>query len=155
MASLHKIGLLHNDLKAANVLVGFRLPDRIDYLWRAKYPVYLTDFESSVGIVGTGFWRAPEVLLALKDRSPTPETFTQHTDVYSYYAMTCYEVITDREPFEGHPKNEYDIVLLGDRPELPDNIDPQWKDLVSKCWHEDPLQRPSFVAIIEQWNEMY
>jgi len=76
-----------------------------------------------------------------------PETFTRQSDVYSY-GMTCYEVITGRVPFEGHPPNDYDIVLRGERPPLPDGIYPAFKDLVRKCWREDPLQRPSFDDIV-------
>jgi len=134
MAMLHKFGLLHKDLKAANVLTicGDSGPNH-------EYSAYIADFESSIGIAGTGFWRAPEVLLALKNRSLNPATFTQQADVYSY-AMTCFEVITGREPFEGHPLNDYDLVLSGERPTLPDETFPAFKKIVRKCWHEDPLQ---------------
>jgi hypothetical protein len=80
MAALHKLGILHRDLKAANVLVVREVGK--EYPRYGGPSVIVADFESSVGTVGTGFWRAPEVLLALKNRSWTEETFTQQTDVY-------------------------------------------------------------------------
>jgi serine/threonine protein kinase len=152
MASLHKLGILHRDLKAANVLVareGFG-----EYSRNGGPRVIVADFESSVGTVGTGFWRAPEVLLALKNCSLTPETFTQQTDVYSY-AMTCYEVMTGCEPFEGRSWNDYDAVLDGERPALPaDDTSSMLLDLVRQCWHEDPCQRPLFPAIVQTLRDL-
>jgi serine/threonine protein kinase len=142
MENMHKFGLLHRDLKAANVLVVNKAIS--DYA-----SVLVADFESSAGTIGTGFWRAPEILLALRNRSISePETFTHQTDVYSY-AMTCYEVITGCVPFEDRSPRDIDGVLRGERPALPDDTSPILVDLVGKCWHEDPLQRPSFRAIAE------
>ena len=33
--------------------------------------ITITDFECSIGVMGTGFWRAPEILQQLKDGIPT------------------------------------------------------------------------------------
>ncbi|KAG0565857.1 hypothetical protein KC19_7G018300 [Ceratodon purpureus] len=109
----------------------------------SEYSAYITDFESSVGIVGTGFWRAPEVLKALRNGRLKPETltFTQQVDVYSY-VMTCYEVITGRVPFENQRCEEScDVVLCGGRPSLPKDICPELKIIMRKCWHKDPCRR--------------
>jgi serine/threonine protein kinase len=138
MFTLHELGILHNDLKAGNVLVCYK-----HYTYTS-----IADFESSVGIVGTGFWRAPEVLLALKNGNHSREPFTQKSDVYSF-AMTCYEVITGHMPFEGHDKHDYDIVLRGERPTLPGDPYSFFNTLVTKCWHQDPRERPTFTDILE------
>lgn len=143
MHKLHKLGILHNDLKAANVLVLNRAIKR--GFWEGSLEV--ADFESSVGIGGTGFWRAPEVILALKNGNLKQETFTQQTDVYSF-AMTCYEILTGRMPFEDYDYHDYDIVLRGERPTLPQ--DPSYHELnnlVRRCWHHDPQRRPLFEEI--------
>ncbi|KAG0594413.1 hypothetical protein M758_UG074900 [Ceratodon purpureus] len=158
MAALHKFGLLHRDLKASNVLVvgnGARYIDKED-MSKTHVPetrVLVADFESSVGIAGTGFWRAPEVLrevrlAADKQRRVREEVFTHQSDVYSY-AMTCFEVITGCVPFDGHRSNDYDFVLGGGRPTLPDDTSPTLVDLVHRSWHEDPLQRPAFTTIVQ------
>lgn len=52
--------------------------------------------------------------------------------------------VTCSKPFEGHRLNDYDIVLRGDRPTVPEDICPELKNLLSKCWHQDPLLRPLF-----------
>ena len=51
----------------------------------------VADFETSERVMGTGFWRGPEVLLALKNRTKIihldPKVWIEKADVYSY-AMT-------------------------------------------------------------------
>ena len=60
-----------------------------------------------MGVVGTGFWRAPETLQAIKSNPVSSQAlmFSNATDVYSY-AMTCYEVLTGQMPFEGLSERE-------------------------------------------------
>ncbi len=113
------------------------------------------------GLKGTGFWRAPEILLALRRNEklqlPLPlDTFTKMADVYSY-GMTCYEVLTGGKPFEGHPQSDNSWVLGGNRPKLPNYIDPSTQALLAQCWHDDPSQRPTFESIekqLEPWTSV-
>ena len=63
--------------------------------------------------------------------------------------MTCYGMITGKLPFEGVEKNNYDVVLQGDRPTLPEEIESWIKTLLSKCWHENPEERPNFEEIVK------
>ena len=114
---LHMYGFLHKDLKIANILL------KMSYHETPCYRVVKAYFESLVGIIGTGFWRVPEILLALKNPNVTEEMFTPQADVYSY-AMTCYEVITGCVPFEGHASSSYDGVITGMRSTLFDMICP-------------------------------
>jgi len=145
MYTLHKTHIVHRDLKASNVLVA-----QFSSGNHTEYPdCYVADFECSVGVLGTGFWRAPEVLLALKNRSgAAAEACTQKADVYSF-GMTCYEVLTGCLPFEGELMTNYDLVLSGHRPALPDYVDANVKSLLLRCWDADPSKRPSFQKILK------
>jgi serine/threonine protein kinase len=144
MYTLHKSNILHRDLKASNVLV-----ERFSSGHYHEYPdCYVADFECSVGVVGTGFWRAPEILEALKRRTPAADACSPKADVYSF-AMTCYEVLTGLLPFEGQLMTNYDLVLSGHRPHLPDYIDPTVRALLLRCWDADPSKRPSFEKILK------
>ncbi|KAG0554771.1 hypothetical protein KC19_12G117400 [Ceratodon purpureus] len=145
---LHSLDIVHRDLKASNVLVKTS-PDG-KYLWCC-----VADFESSVGVVGTGFWRAPEILEACRERnvSKRPELFSKSADAYSY-GMTYYEVLTGRFPFQDHPLSE-DLSLLTDlvinhhlRPELPEHVEDWARELLQWCWKSDPIARPSFEDIL-------
>jgi serine/threonine protein kinase len=143
---LHSHDIVLRDLKAANVLIT---EDR-----HGKYHCSVCDYEFSLGVVGSGFWRAPEILQAVKDKnvSRRPELFSRAVDVYGY-AMTCYEVLTGEIPFEGRATQDYDAVINGLRPELPKYVDDWARELLSKCWHSDPAARPSFGEILEFFEE--
>jgi hypothetical protein len=135
---LHSHDIVHRDLKASNVLV-----------MKEKNWTFVADFECSVGVVGTGFWRAPEILQACKDKnvSKRPDIFTKQADVYSY-GMTCYEILTGKLPFEGRPVWDFDLVLNGDRPEMPEYVDDWARGLLNWCWHPNASDRPSFGDIL-------
>jgi hypothetical protein len=136
---LHSHDIVHRDLKASNVLV-----------MKEKNWTFVADFECSVGVVGTGFWRAPEILQACKDKnvSKRPEIFTKQADVYSY-GMTCYEILTGKLPFEGHSQRDYDLVLNGGQPEVPDYVDDWARGLLNWCWQPKAVDRPSFGNLLK------
>lgn len=153
MQDLHNDNIIHNDLKASNVLISNTLFG--SELVTREYPLYcwVADFECSFGTMGTGFWRAPEILRDLNDLKL--ELFTKESDVYSY-AMTCYEILTGLLPFEheGHKQTSYHVVLRGDRPKLPRDIKPWIKELLGRCWHQDRSARPTFKDIVNTIEEM-
>ncbi|KAG0586014.1 hypothetical protein KC19_2G056700 [Ceratodon purpureus] len=137
MEWLHEHNIVHRDLKASNVLVS------------RGGNILVADFECSIGVIGTGFWRAPEILQAIKDKkvNERPEVFSKEADVYAY-GMTCYEILTGKVPFGDHPIWDYSIVLNGGRPELPKYVEDWMRDLMKRCWEHDPKKRPSFKDIL-------
>jgi hypothetical protein len=86
--------LIHKYLNASNIFVN---PCESEQGWVTRKPsnwsedfglydeiwVRIADFESSNCIVGTGFWRAPEVLNAVRDNI-TP-TYSAAVDVYGFW----------------------------------------------------------------------
>ncbi|CAK9234330.1 unnamed protein product [Sphagnum troendelagicum] len=108
------------------------------------FDIKVGDYESSDGVAGTGFWRAPEVLKALRDG--TEVEYSAAVDVYGF-GMVCYELLSCQIPFQGHPLSDYNLVLSRRRPELPHNVTPTMKELLHCCWHMDPNQRPDWDEI--------
>jgi serine/threonine protein kinase len=152
MKSLHDSGIYHRDLKADNVLVTKSPPlGEVDF--NCFYMCHIADFENSEEVWGTGFWRAPEVLSSLETGCSLGKNEWQAADVYSF-GMTCYEVLTGEVPFHGHLSDDYDIVLDGGRPSFPDFVPEPLKNIVQRCWHQDPSSRPDFGHIIEALKEV-
>jgi serine/threonine protein kinase len=158
MEDLHRCDLIHADLKASNILVYPVLVERkgekVDGSEEAALSVIfqtkIGDFDTSDGVVGTGFWRAPEVLQAL--RNGVKPILSPAADVYSY-GMLCYELLTGLIPFEECARSDYDVVLSGRRPELPAYVNPRMKELLCACWRSEPRERPGWTWIIETLKE--
>lgn len=148
---LHEHGVVHRDLKTSNILVGF------DGSVETVAELVLTDFEDSSNVVGTGFWRAPEVLQTLKDwRSGASSVvnYTSKCDVYSF-GMTCYEILTGQTPFSDHPKSDYNLILVDKkRPALPSHVNPKLAELLVRCWHHDPESRPASSEIVFELRQL-
>jgi serine/threonine protein kinase len=157
MGALHSVDVVHKDLKASNVLIGSCLDSNpesafVDVQFNVLDGLFtpmVVDYECANGVMGTGFWRAPEVLLGIRDpsRRRSPTLFTKKSDVYSY-GMLCYEIVTGFLPFEREGfetcRADMDRVINGQRPTFPDDVDWKVKELISSCWHQDENQRPTF-----------
>ncbi len=172
---LHGCGFIHKDLKASNILLS-RIPDvnipgdtlsprhflhdtpnyryvRVNFTLDTMVAdvkigvihVKVGDYESSDDVLGTGFFRAPEVLRALQDG--TEVKYSAAVDVYGF-GMVCYELLTGKRPFEDRLMSDYSFVLSGERPDVSD--EPPWmRELLRRCWDEDPHQRPGWDEILE------
>lgn len=171
MEQLHKKNILHRDLKASNVLIAFDRKKTRNPSSESEFSCAIADYECSVGVVGTGFWRAPEVLAAVRDtnsrngrnsssfsskadvsssfasKADVSNFFSSKTDVYSF-AMTCFEVLTGCVPFENRLPNDCDDILRGLRPQLPHPMNSRLTELLCQCWHSNPAERPSFPDIV-------
>ena len=148
MRCLHAHGIIHRDLKASNILVVDSASEIVD--------IVIADYEISPNVVGSGFWRAPEILRVLKSQPEKPSlardmkidrAFTHKSDVYSF-AMTCYEVLTGKSPLPNLRACDYEAVLSGTRPDLPTDLNPRLRTLIRKCWHATPAKRPKFCEIL-------
>jgi len=75
MRILHRDKILHQDLKSCIILIdNWGIIN--DALLHAEtdnkfFFGEVADFECSIGVVGTGFWRAPESLLAIQNGNIT------------------------------------------------------------------------------------
>jgi len=141
--------VIHRDLKSLNLLLLHRVTKEID-----NPHIKLADFgfarcfdATMTQGAGTSHWRAPEV--------SSGTDYTEKADIFSF-AMIAYEVVCRHVPFETldsvHVSRQ---IQQGVRPEMesaceslqvPDGLIP----LISRCWDQDPMLRPSFHEIRQE-----
>ncbi|TSQ46631.1 Serine/threonine-protein kinase mos [Bagarius yarrelli] len=145
---LHANGIVHLDLKPANVIVS---PGGVcklaDFGCSLKVELVL-DRDSSarrMEIGGTYTHRAPELLRG--------EEVTPAADVYSF-GVTLWQLLTREPPYEGERQHIlYAVVAFNLRPDLNKHVftagqGSSFKELLSRCWSAEPSQRPNAEQLL-------
>ncbi|CAK9259951.1 unnamed protein product [Sphagnum jensenii] len=155
MQYLHEKRVAHRDLKSANILIN---PVQILGMENAGYAqVKLADFGLSkikegsatysiqTANRGTTRWMAPELF---GEPDPNECRYPFKADVYSY-AITCFEILTAKFPFEDTASNTEvrRKVKAGERPVLPVTLPMFLSSLIERCWDAEANRRPSFSEI--------
>lgn len=149
MDFLHKRGIIHRDLKAANLLIDeYDVVKVCDFGVARLKPTSLSTTEKSqkfsaemTAETGTYRWMAPEVL----EHKP----YNHKADVYSF-GITIWEVFTGEVPYRGLTPLQaaVGVVQRGLRPEVPPYVPGNVATLMQQCWHDDPRKRPEFSEVL-------
>lgn len=161
---LHSRGMVHGDIRGANVLIDDNGHARLtDY----GLITYAEDAISRMAVptnrYGGGRWMAPELHYPEKfdltsyDRTPASDVFA--------FGMLVVEVYTEQPPFFdiSHNATVYFKIVDGNRPlrpsekQCPGNAAPSdtlWT-LVESCWKQQPPKRPKMDDVVKQLNEEF
>jgi predicted Ser/Thr protein kinase len=144
LAYLHRMNIMHRDLKCANLLV--------DNNWTVKVGDFglsrpIPEKEYTMTSCGTPAWAAPEVMQHRK--------YSTKADVFSF-AICLWEMTTRQKPYaELEPYQiVIEVAVHNRRPELPNDILPQFADAIKACWKTDPEKRPSFTELVDYFESV-
>ena len=157
MYFIHGRGVIHRDLKLTNVLVT------------ADNQIKLADFGISklVGMdnmlktmtiqAGTPSFMAPEVMGAIGNESSQSARYDHRVDIYAYGIM-LWMMWHAKDPFCEIKGGLLDFMMAVAqrryRPPLEADCPRMLCDLMQRCWHHDPFQRPeSFADIASELEE--
>jgi serine/threonine protein kinase len=137
LQSIHGVGLLHRDVKPANVLVAPDGPRVIDFgVARAAERVQLT---LARGAAGTPSYMAPEQARDATLASPA-------SDIFSLGATLVYAA-TGHPPYRGETVMDILVRLATEAPDL-EGLPDELEGLVTACLQRVPRDRPTDAAIL-------
>ncbi|PWN46898.1 Pkinase-domain-containing protein [Violaceomyces palustris] len=136
LAYLHRAGIIHRDIKAANILLT------------NTGRILLCDFGVAASsntfhgkrstFAGTPYWMAPEVVT-------DGRLYDQKADIWSL-GITIYEMVTGNPPLaDQEPMRVIMLIPKSKPPRLPveGDFSPVMRDFVANCLNEEPRERPT------------
>ena len=132
LAYLHNQGIIHRDIKGANLLLT---KNGIVKLADFGYSI-LNDKNKVNSIVGTACFMAPEVIEQKGNISPK-------CDIWSL-GCTIIQLLTTKPPYyEFEPMAAMFRIVTDDCPPIPTGISDFLKDFLLKCFTKEPSKRPN------------
>lgn len=159
---LHSRKVYHGELNPSNILLRARQYSSTESYFQAKVAGFglssIKSYARSPHLsVDPVIWYAPEVLAEQEHRGRKGQAkYSEKADVYSF-GMLCFELLTGKVPFEdSHLQGDKMVrnIRAGGRPLFPYPAPKYLANLTRKCWHPNPILRPSFSSIcrILRWR---
>ncbi|HMT31704.1 MAG TPA: protein kinase [Dermatophilaceae bacterium] len=137
LAAAHEAGVVHRDVKPANILVT------------PEGQVKLTDFGIARATDGSGHTRTGEVMGTPQYLAPEQalgRPVTGATDLYAL-GVVGFEMLTGKRPFDGDSAVATALSHINDAPPpLPEHVTDPLRAAIESCLAKEPAQRPASAA---------
>ncbi|KAI8566229.1 hypothetical protein RHMOL_Rhmol02G0023900 [Rhododendron molle] len=141
---LHENGIMHRDIKGANILVDNKGCIKLADFGASKKVVELATITGAKSMKGTAYWMAPEVILQ------TGHSFS--ADIWSV-GCTVIEMATGKPPWSQQYQEEvaalFHIGMTKSHPPIPEHLSVGAKDFLLKCLQKEPNLRLSALDLLQ------
>ncbi|HEX5860498.1 MAG TPA: serine/threonine-protein kinase [Nocardioides sp.] len=144
LAYAHGAGVVHRDVKPANVLLGHDGRVKLADFGIARLIGETVRHTRTGQAIGTAAYLSPEQVRG--------EEVTGSTDVYSL-GLVLLEALTGERAYPGSP-TEAALARLNRQPEVPETVPPDWVRLVTQMTAMNPGDRPDAGAVEQRLAEM-
>ncbi|KAL5560770.1 hypothetical protein UlMin_036981 [Ulmus minor] len=144
---LHRNGIMHRDIKGANILVDAKGCIKLADFGASKQVVELATMTGAKSIRRTPYWMAPEVILQ------TGHTFS--ADIWSV-GCTVLEMATGKPPWSQQYQGVAALFYIGttkSHPPIPEHISVEAKDFLLHCFQEEPNLWPAASELLQENSE--
>ncbi|XP_075353451.1 proto-oncogene tyrosine-protein kinase ROS [Mycteria americana] len=150
---LEKMHFIHRDLAARNCLVSEK-----EYESSSRV-VKIGDFGLARDIYKNDYYRKRgEGLLPVRWMAPeslVDGVFTNRSDVWAFGVLVWETLTLGQQPYPGFSNTEVlHHVQSGGRLESPNNCPDDLCDLMTRCWAQEPHNRPTFSYIQDKLQEI-
>ncbi|KAG9081763.1 hypothetical protein FRC06_005399 [Ceratobasidium sp. 370] len=154
LACIHGLGMVHGDLKAANVFVSEEGVAKIGDLGNAILSDVSSDFTATSNVGGGTYRWMPRELLLRSSNDNSEVDRSMAADVFAL-AMVILEVMTGRRPYSEHESDPYVTLLVigGIPPQRPPEFSSETRfgngrwEMLNDCWRMEPEDRPTASGI--------
>ncbi|KAJ2551280.1 kinase that interacts with cdc31p [Coemansia sp. RSA 1933] len=138
---LHTSGIMHRDIKAANILVTTEGIVQLCDFGVARQVMQAS--AKSYSFVGTPYWMAPEVI-------QKGQVYDFKADIWSL-GITAYEITTGVPPYaDEDPKRALFLIpRKGPKQLAPEQASKEMRDFVARCLEVDFTKRPSARELLK------
>lgn len=140
---LHRNGIMHRDIKGANILVDNKGCIKLADFGASKKVVELATMTGAKSMKGTPYWMAPEVILQ------TGHSFS--ADIWSV-GCTVIEMATGKPPWSQQYQEVAALFHIGttkSHPPIPDHLSVEAKDFLLKCLQKEPNFRAAAAVLLQ------
>ncbi|XP_016464976.1 mitogen-activated protein kinase kinase kinase NPK1-like [Nicotiana tabacum] len=140
---LHKNGIMHRDIKGANILVDNKGCIKLADFGASKKVVELATISGAKSMKGTPYWMAPEVI------RQTGHSFS--ADIWSV-GCTVIEMTTGKPPWSQQYQEVAALFYIGTtkaHPPIPEHLSVEAKDFLLKCLQKEPELRLSASELLQ------
>ncbi|PON76393.1 Serine/threonine protein kinase [Parasponia andersonii] len=140
---LHKNGIMHRDIKGANILVDNKGCIKLADFGASKQVVELATISGAKSMKGTPYWMAPEVIRQTGHNSSA--------DIWSV-GCTVIEMATGKPPWSQQYIEVAALFHIGttmSHPPIPEHLSAEAKDFLVKCLQKEPNLRPAASELLQ------
>lgn len=142
IAHLHSYGVVHRDIKSANVMLGY-----IGDVKLIDFGLSCDEEKASTHMVGSPFWMSPEMILAKRHSYPA--------DVWSF-GVCCIEM-RDKKPPDRNSRIRCmfnyatsGVIPVIDKRLKQKKISPEFHYFISICCKLEPTERPTPKQLLRE-----
>ncbi|XP_052298731.1 mitogen-activated protein kinase kinase kinase NPK1 isoform X1 [Citrus sinensis] len=140
---LHNHGIMHRDIKGANILVDNKGCIKLADFGASKQVAELATISGAKSMKGTPYWMAPEVI------RQTGHSYS--ADIWSV-GCTVIEMATGKPPWSQQYQEVAALFHIGttkSHPPIPENLSVKAKDFLLKCLEKEPDLRPTASELLK------